>query len=426
MSSLLTLLLQLAVVIATARMVGWLFRRLGQPQVIGEMVAGIMLGPSLLGWAAPGISALLFPAESLPYLSMLSQIGLLLFMFLVGLEFDPALMRGRGHTAVITSWVSIVLPFALGAGLAVPLYPRVSEPSVPFTGFALFMGAAMSVTAFPVLARILIERGLTQTRLGAVALACAAVDDVTAWTILAFVVGIVRSAALEQPLWMTMAGTVAFAALVAFGVRPALRATIGARYRERRNLGHTLIGAALVLMLLSAWTTEWLGVHALFGAFAIGAAMPKEAGLSEELADSFRTITLVLLLPLFFAYTGLRTRIGLVSGGEMWLWTALILIVAVTGKLGGSTLAARATGLPWREAGALGVLMNTRGLMELVILTVGLDLGVLSPTLFTMMVLMALVTTAMTTPLLNWVYPDRMIREATTLAPTRPGVTPSP
>jgi Kef-type K+ transport system membrane component KefB len=418
MSSLLTLLLQLAVVIATARMVGWLFRRLGQPQVIGEMVAGIMLGPSLLGWAAPGISALLFPAESLPYLSMLSQIGLLLFMFLVGLEFDPALMRGRGHTAVITSWVSIVLPFALGAGLAVPLYPRVSEPSVPFTGFALFMGAAMSVTAFPVLARILIERGLTQTRLGAVALACAAVDDVTAWTILAFVVGIVRSAALEQPLWMTMAGTVAFAALVAFGVRPALRATIGARYRERRNLGHTLIGAALVLMLLSAWTTEWLGVHALFGAFAIGVAMPKEPGLSEELAAALRDITLVFLLPLFFAFTGLNTRIGLVSGAEMWLWTAAILVVAVAGKLGGSTLAARATGLPWREAGALGALMNTRGLMELVILSVGLDLGVLSPTLFTMMVIMALVTTAMTTPLVEWIYPERM-RES---APSARGV----
>ena len=405
MSSLLTLLLQIAVIVASARLMGWLFRRLHQPQVVGEMAAGILLGPSLLGWVAPGAAALLFPHASLVYLGMLSQVGLLLFMFLVGLEFDPELLRGRGTTAVVTSWISIVAPFALGAALAFPLYPRVSDPGVPFIGFALFMGAAMSVTAFPVLARILAERGLTRTPVGALALACAAVDDVTAWTILAVVVGIVRSAALERPLWMTIAGTALYAAVLVALVRPALSATLGVRYRATGTLTPAMLGAALLLLVGSAWTTSWLGIHALFGAFAMGAAMPKDPALMRALSSKLERFTLLLLLPLFFAFTGLNTRIGLVRGGEMWLYAGLILLAAVAGKLGGSMLAARATGLGWREAGALGVLMNTRGLMELVILSVGLELGVISPALFTMMVLMALITTAMTTPLLAWVYP---------------------
>lgn len=411
MSALLTLLLQMAVVVATARLLGWLFRRLHQPPVVGEMAAGILLGPSLLGWVAPGVFAHVFPTASLGALNMLSQVGLLLFMFLVGLDFDPALLRGRGHTALITSWTSIVLPFALGAALALPLYPRVAPAGVRFTGFTLFMGAAMSVTAFPVLARILTERRLTHTRVGAMALACAAVDDVSAWTILAFVVGIARSAALDRPLWLTIAGTLAYAALVAFGVRPLLRATLEVYYERRGRLTQNLLGAALVLMTASAWTTEWLGVHALFGAFAAGAAMPKNRRLIEEMSGKLRDLTMVFLLPLFFAFTGLRTHIGLVSGVELWLWTAVILLAAVAGKLGGSALAARATGLSWREATSIGLLMNTRGLMELVILSVGLDLGVISPTLFTMLVLMALITTAMTTPLLEWVYPARLRRD---------------
>jgi Kef-type K+ transport system membrane component KefB/nucleotide-binding universal stress UspA family protein len=408
---LLTLLLQIAVVLATARAMGELFRRIHQPRVVGEMVAGIMLGPSLLGWLAPGVAELIFPFDSLVYLNTLSQVGLLLFMFLVGLEFDPRLLRGRGHTAVVTSHVSIAAPFMLGALLALYLYPRLAEGHVQFTGFALFMGAAMSITAFPVLARILAERNLMHSNVGALTIACAAIDDVTAWSILAVVIAIVRSDAATMPLWLTLAGSALFILVMLFVVRPALGWLEG-YYHSRGRFTQEMLAITLLLLLAAAWTTEWLGIHALFGAFALGAVMPKDPGLTHDITDRLEDVTVVFLLPLFFAFTGLRTSIGLVSGMEMWLLTGLILLVAVAGKFGGSTIAARATGLPWREASALGVLMNTRGLMELVILSIGLELGVISPTLFTMMVLMAIITTFMTTPLLELVYPARLIRQA--------------
>jgi Kef-type K+ transport system membrane component KefB len=407
---LLTLLLQIGVILVACRAVGWLFRRFHQPQVVGEMAAGILLGPSLLGWAWPEASQFLFPRESLPHLNTLSQAGLLLFMFLVGLEFDPKLLRGRGHAAVVTSHVSIIAPFFLGAVLALYLYPRLSDESVGFDGFALFMGAAMSVTAFPVLARILSERNLLRTRVGAVTIACAAVDDVTAWTILAVVIALVRAHALETPLWLTLVGSALYVVVMLFAVRPALR-WFETRYHERGRFSQDLVAMVLLLLLASAWTTEWLGIHALFGAFCLGAVMPKDPGFVHHLNEKLEDLTVVFLLPLFFANAGLRTSIGLVSGAEMWMFFGLIMLVAVAGKFGGSTLAARITGLSWREASALGILMNTRGLMELVILTIGLDLGVISPALFTMMVLMALVTTAMTTPVLRWLYPTRLLRE---------------
>ncbi|HEX2189633.1 MAG TPA: cation:proton antiporter, partial [Longimicrobiaceae bacterium] len=406
---LLTLLVQVGVVLAVARLVGLAFRRIHQPQVVGEMVAGIMLGPSLLGWAAPGLSARLFPPESLASLGLLSQVGLLLFMFLVGLEFDTKLLRGRGHTAVVTSHVSIVVPFVLGAALALFLYPRLSDRSIGFTGFALFMGSAMSVTAFPVLARILTERNLLRTRLGAVTIACAAVDDVTAWSILAVVVAVVRAGSAEVPPWVTLAGSAVYVGLMLTLVRRALGA-LGRFARSRGRVTQDLLAVVLLLLLASAWTTERLGIHALFGAFLLGAVMPRERALVRGLTEKLEDATVVFFLPLFFAFTGLRTRIGLVEGAEMWLYCGLILLVAVAGKFGGSALSARATGLGWREAGALGVLMNTRGLMELVILTIGLELGVISPALFAMMVVMALATTFMTTPLLELIYPARLIR----------------
>jgi Kef-type K+ transport system membrane component KefB len=420
MHFLLTLILQVAVILLVARLVGWVFRRVGQPQVVGEMAAGILLGPSLLGWLAPAASAALFPPESLGYLNTLSQVGLLFFMFLVGLEFDPKLLRGRGHAAVVISHVSIIVPFFLGAALALYLYPRLSDESVSFTGFALFMGAAMSVTAFPVLARILTERNLLHTRVGAVTIACAAVDDVTAWSILAVVVAIVRSSAVETPLWLTLVGTSAYLVLMLFAVRPALR-RLESFYHSRGRLTQDMVAAVLLLLLASAWTTEWLGIHALFGAFALGAVMPKDHGFVDDLTEKLEDVTIVFLLPLFFAFTGLRTSIGLVSGAEMWMYAGLVLLVATVGKFGGSTIAARLTALSWREAGALGILMNTRGLMELVILTIGLELGVISPALFTMMVLMALITTAMTTPILEWLYPARLIREVSGEEEAEPG-----
>lgn len=414
---LLTLLLQIGVVLVVARAVGELFRRLHQPRVIGEMVAGILLGPSLLGWVAPDFSAMLFPPESLGYLNTLSQLGLVLFMFLVGLEFDPRLLRGRGHTALVTSHVSIIAPFLLGAILALYLYPRLAEGHVTFTGFALFMGAAMSITAFPVLARILSERNLMQSDVGALTIACAAIDDVTAWSILAVVIAVVRADAVAVPLYVTLLGSVAFVLFTLFVLRRLLR-WLESYYHSRGRFTQDMLAITLLLLLASAWTTEWLGIHALFGAFAFGAVMPKDPGFTHEITGKLEDVTVVFLLPLFFAFTGLRTSIGLVSGGEMLFYTALILLVAIAGKFGGSTLAARATGLPWRESAALGVLMNTRGLMELVILTIGLDLGVISPTLFTMMVMMALVTTFMTTPLLELIYPARLIRQRAVGAPS--------
>jgi Kef-type K+ transport system membrane component KefB len=411
MHPLLTLLAQVVVILLVARTVGRLFRLIHQPQVVGEMVAGIMLGPTLLGWLVPGLSAALFPPESLELLERLSQVGLLLFMLLVGLEFDPRLLRGREHTAFITSHVSIVFPFLLGTVLALYLYPRLSDAGVSFTGFALFLGAAMSVTAFPVLARILSERNLLRTRVGAVTIACAAVDDVTAWSILALVITIVRARGGDALLVM-LAGSLAYIGLMVTVVRRGLRVLEG-YYRNRGRFTQDLIGVVLLVTLASSWTTEWLGIHALFGAFVAGTVMPKDRRFVTDLTDRLEDVTVVLLLPLFFASTGLRTSFGLVTGGAAWGFFGLVMLVAVVGKFGGSAAAARVTGLSWRESGALGILMNTRGLMELVILTIGLDLGVISPLLFSMMVFMAIITTFMTTPVLALLYPMRLIRRET-------------
>jgi Kef-type K+ transport system membrane component KefB len=398
------LLVQISVILLAVRLVGWLFRKLGQPQVMGEMVAGILLGPSLLGWLAPGISAALFPPGSLGSLNSLSQIGLLLFMFLVGLELNPRILRGRKHVAVVTSHVSIIIPFFMGTLLALYLYPRLSDDSVAFTHFALFVGTAMSITAFPVLARILRERNLIHSQVGAVAIACAAVDDVTAWCILAGVVMLVRASSVTIPLWLTVIGTAVYASLMWYGTRRAL-SRLEIIYRAREALTQDMLGVILLLVLMSALVTEWLGIHALFGAFLIGVIMPKDQGFVDAVREKLEGVAMVLLLPLYFALTGLRTSIGLLSGADMWLYCGIIIVVAIAGKFGGATLSARLTGMSWREAGAIGILMNTRGLMELIILNIGLEIGVISHTLFTMMVLMALVTTFLTTPLLELIYP---------------------
>ncbi|MFN8646909.1 MAG: cation:proton antiporter [Gemmatimonadales bacterium] len=424
MMSLSTLLLQIAVIIICSRAIGLLFRRIGQPQVVGEMAAGIVLGPSVLGALAPELSASLFPAASLGPLNALSQVGLIAFMFLVGLELDPRQMRGRGHTAVLTSHVSIVVPFCLGTVLALFLYPRLSDDSVTFTNFALFIGTAMSITAFPVLARILTERQLLRHPVGAVALASAAVDDVTAWCILAAVVAAVRASEAVLPLWVTIGGSVLYVGLMLLVARPAL-SILERRFRAAGRVTQDLLGVTLLLVLASAWTTEHLGIHALFGAFMVGAILPREPGFVHAVTERVEDLVVVLLLPLFFAFSGLRTSIALVDGPAAWLMTALIIVVAVAGKFGGSMVAARAGGMRWREAGAIGALMNTRGLMELVVLNIGLDIGVISPALFTMMVLMALVTTLMARPLLELIYPARQFAQETPGA-SAAGLTPAP
>jgi Kef-type K+ transport system membrane component KefB len=401
----------LVVIRGAARAAGLLMRPLGQPAVIGEMIAGLALGPSLLGAVAPDVLAALFPAGGMLPLAALSQLGVLLFMFVVGLRLDLTLLRGRAHVAVAVSHASIIAPFLLGAALAPLLHPAFAPPGVGLLPFALFLAAAMSVTAFPVLARILDERGLRGTRIGAVAIAAAAVDDVTAWCILAAVVAVARSTGATGAgglsAFATTIGLAAAWVLFLFAVvRPAL-----ARAAARRSVvvpSAQLVSVAVVGAFVSAWATEGAGVHALFGSFLAGVIVPRggaddpaRGGLAEMLAHRIEAVVGAVLLPVFFAFTGLRTSVGLVQGGTAWALAGLILLVAVAGKLGGSAGAARLFGMPWREALAVGTLMNTRGLMELVILNVGLDIGVITPTLFAMLVLMALVTTVMTSPLLG-------------------------
>lgn len=410
-SPLTLLIVQLIVIIVLSRVIGRGARALGQPLVIAEIVAGIVLGPSLLGWLAPGVMEALFPQNSLGILKMLSQVGLILFMFLIGLELDPKLLKGRGHASVAISHTSIIVPFALGAGAAALwLYETLAESGVKFSSFVLFMGVAMSITAFPVLARILTERRLLQSRVGAIAITCAAVDDVTGWCLLAFVVSIVRASDVTHAAWTTLF-TVLYISFMLLAVRPFL-ARLGARVASREGLTQNVVAATLILLLASSWATELIGIHALFGAFLLGAIIPKEGGLATALAEKLEDVAVVLLLPVFFAYSGLRTQIGLLNSAESWATCGAIILLACLGKFGGSAIAARFTGLRWREAGAIGVLMNTRGLMELIVLNIGLDLGVISPKLFTMMVVMALVTTFMTTPLLRWIYPlEEMARD---------------
>jgi len=398
MPNLALLLAQIVVILLAARLVGRLMRRLGQPQVVGEMVAGIMLGPSLLGAVAPEAWGALFPASSLGFLNTLSQLGLILFMFLVGLELDTRSLQSRGKVALAISWSSIAAPFALGALLAPMLYRTLAPPGVDFTGFALFLGAAMSVTAFPVLARILEERRLTRTPLGTIAIACAAVDDVSAWLILAVVVSIVRAGESASYL-VTFGGTLAYVVLM-LTVGAALLSRFGRKVSETGTIAQGQLAAVIVAVLVSAGITEVLGIHALFGAFLAGAVMPRDDRFRHALASRFEDLLVAFLLPLFFAFTGLRTQLDLLVTGSGQLWAlALIMLVAVGGKFGGTALAARVMGLSWRSGAVLGALMNTRGLMELVILNIGLDIGVISPALFAMMVFMAITTTLMTTPL---------------------------
>jgi Kef-type K+ transport system membrane component KefB/nucleotide-binding universal stress UspA family protein len=404
--------MQIALILALSRIMGMLFKRIAQPQVVGEMLAGIMLGPSLLGLVAPHVAAHIFPPETIPLLYILSQIGVIFFLFLVGLELDPKLLRNRGHAAVVISHVSIIAPFLLGAILALLLYREVfnATPAMRFTAVALFMGAAMSITAFPVLARILTERNLHKTKVGAIAITCAAVDDVTAWCMLAFVVAVARATGLRDAL-ATACFSVVYIIVMFFFVRPLLE-KIEAVYERQRRLSQNVVAAIVLLVLASAFTTELIGIHALFGAFLMGAVMPKGTRFIRHLSEKLEDYTVVLLLPIFFAYTGLKTQINLLNHPELWLLTFLVIAVACAGKFGGSTLAARLCGMGWRESAAIGILMNTRGLMELVILNIGRELGVITDAVFAMMVVMALVTTALTTPILHWVYPERLFGPA--------------
>jgi K+:H+ antiporter len=400
------LLLQISVIVVAARLAGALFARIKQPPVIGEMVAGILLGPSLLGLVAPGALDALFPAPSLGTLKLLSQVGVVLFMFLVGMDLDLRHLREKAHSAVMVSHASILLPMLLGVGLSLFLYQSYAPPGVRFMSFALFMGIAMSITAFPVLARILEERGLTKTSLGTTSIACAAVDDVTAWCLLAVVVALVRSHGMA-PAFLTIALAVAFVCAMFFLVRPLVERTLGREEGPHKGL----VAGTLVFAFAAAWFTELIGIHALFGAFLAGVVAPPQKEFRAALRERLEVLVSVLLLPLFFAFTGLRTQIGLLDDARSWLACAAVVAVAVVGKLGGGMMAARWTGTSWRDAFAIGALMNTRGLMELIVLNIGYDLGMLSQKVFSIMVLMALTTTFMTGPLLE-IVEARKRREA--------------
>jgi Kef-type K+ transport system membrane component KefB len=395
---LLHVLLAMVVVIAAARALGAVFRAIGQPAVIGEVIAGIMLGPSLLGRISPAAQSFVLPQEIAPHLGVVAQVGVLLFMFLVGLELDTSLLRKRSHATLAISHTSIVVPFLMGAALSLLLYPSLSPSGVSFTNFSLFLGLSLSITAFPVLARILSDRGIQRSQLGVVAIACAAIDDASAWCLLAVVVGIVRSAAANS--LVTIALTAAYVAFMAFVVRPlAVKLVRRAELVERAGSGGTAL--VFVALLVSALVTEAIGIHALFGAFLLGAVIPHDSALSNDIRHRLEEFVVVVLLPAFFALTGMRTEMGLLSTTTDWLFAGLILLVACAGKFGGAMLSARFTGFGWRDASMLGALMNTRGLMELVVLNIGLDLGVITPRLFAMLVIMAVVTTLMTSPLLT-------------------------
>jgi Kef-type K+ transport system membrane component KefB len=393
------LLVQMSVILAVTVACGWLARKLGQSRVIGEIIGGILLGPSVLGRFSPHTSAALFPDASLHSLEILSTVGLILFLFLIGMELDYDQLIRQRSTAILASGTSILVPFITAAALAHSLRIRFAPHGIGSIPFVLFLGIAMSITAFPVLARILEERRLQGTPLGTTAILCAAVDDVVAWLLLALALALIGHEGSSTPLSMRLVYLAGYLLFMVGAVRPLAARAV--RNRNQPELSLELLGATVAGILASAAATEWIGIHPLFGAFLAGVCFPRVEHWQQTLRARLDMITSVLLLPLFFALTGLRTRLDLLNDASMWLWAGIVLIGAVFGKMGGAAIAARWTGQSWRNAVALGALMNTRGLVELVVLNIAYNVGAFSPTLFTMMVVMALVTTMSTTPMLN-------------------------
>jgi len=399
------LLAQIITIILVARIFGWVFKKIGQPSVIGEIIAGIVLGPSLLGLYFPEFSGALFPVESLGNLKFLSQIGLILFMFVIGMELDLKVLKNKANEAVVISHASIVIPFALGIGLAYFVYNRFAPEGVTFLAFSLFMGIALSITAFPVLARIVQERGIHKTKLGSIVITCAAADDITAWCILAVVIAIVKAGTFVSSLYIIMLAVLYVVAMI-FIVKPFLK-RIGDLYGSKDTIIKPVVAIFFLVLILSSYATEVIGIHALFGAFMAGDIMPDVPKLRTVFIEKVEDVALILLLPLFFVFTGLKTEIGLLNDPYLWKVTGFIILVAVVGKFLGSALAAKFVGQSWRDSLTIGALMNTRGLMELIVLNIGLELKVLTPEVFTMMVIMALVTTFMTGPaldLINYIF----------------------
>ncbi len=408
------LLAQIVTIILVARFFGLICKKIGQPTVIGEIIAGIVLGPSFFGSYLPEFSVLLFPDSSLDNLKFLSQIGLIFFMFVVGMELDLKVLRNKAKEAVIISHASIIIPFTLGLILAYSIYTNFAPKGVEFLSFGLFLGIAMSITAFPVLARIVQERGLQKTRIGAMVITCAAADDITAWCLLAGVIAIVKAGSITSSLYIIVLSFVYVVAMIKL-VRPFLR-RIGNLYDTAEKITKPVVAIFFLTLLISSYLTEIIGIHALFGAFVAGVIMPDNMKFRKMFIEKIEDVSLVVLLPLFFVFTGLRTEIGLLNSPELWRVCGLIILVAVVGKFIGSALAAKFVGQNWRDSLTIGALMNTRGLMELVVLNIGYDLGVLTKEVFAMMVIMALATTFMTGPALNLI--DFVFKRRKTLVPT--------
>ena len=394
--------LLLLAIIAACKLVGAIARRLGQAQVIAEMVTGFLLGPSLLGWAAPEVSAYLFKPQVMPVVFGIAQIALTLYMFTVGLEFESALLRRSLKQAAAVSLTGILAPFALGIGAAILLHAQGGffAESLTVSQAALFMGASLSITAFPVMARIIHERGLTGTSIGTMALAAGAMDDVAAWLIFALVVASFKGDASVAVI--AFAGAFAYVAIVFAGVRPFLR-RIGREAETAGDVSPAAFGTVLMLLMAGAWFTDMVGVHSVFGAFILGTAMPRGV-LTRELQRRIAPLTLGLFIPLFFVYSGLHTRVGLVDSASLWLTTLGIFGIACLGKGVACWLAARLNGVGQSEALGIGTLMNARGMMELILLNIGRERGLITPTLFTILVLMTLATTLMATPIFGLVY----------------------
>jgi Kef-type K+ transport system membrane component KefB len=393
------LLTQMAIVLLITVACGWLALKVGQARVIGEIIGGILVGPSVFGRFAPHLSASLFPPSSLGPFETLSTVGLVLFLFLIGMELDYEHLARQRATAVVASGMSILLPFGMAALLAHSLRIRFAPNGIGSIPFVLFLGIAMSITAFPVLARILEERNLQGTALGTTAILCAAVDDVVAWSLLAFALAFIGGEDAPSSLLFRLSGLVVYLVLMIGVIRP-LGAYLVRRHRKP-ELTLELLGVVVAGALLSAAATDKIGVHPLFGAFLAGVCFPRVPEWQLALRERLDMLVSVLLLPLFFALTGMRTRLDLLNDGAMWLWAGLVLLAAVFGKMGGAALAARWTGQSWRDAIALGALLNTRGLVELIVLNIAYSVGAFTPTLFTMLVVMALLTTMLTAPILT-------------------------
>jgi len=408
------LLVQMTTVLLVALCCGWLARKLGQAGVIGEILGGILIGPSVFGRVAPQASAALFPPNSFGAFEVLSTVGLILFLFLIGSELDLEHLRQQKRTAFLASGMSIFLPFTMGAVAAQSLRLRFAPDSIGSASFVLFLGISMSITAFPVLVRILEDRRMISTPLGTTALMCAAVDDVCAWTLLAVALTLVPHSGQSMAISYRLVGLCVYLVVMLTVVRPLGKWVVKRRKTER--FSYEFLGIVVAFVLASAAATEALGVHPLFGAFMAGVCFPRLEPLQKFLRARIYMIVSVLLLPLFFALTGMRTRLDMLNSASIWLWTGVILLIAITGKMGGSVLAARWTGQSWRDSVALGALLNTRGLVELIVLNIAYNAQVFSQTLFTMLVVMALVTTMMTTPILNMLDVGSRVRDEKDLA----------